>query len=81
MKCPVVSFEASMGLVSLLAACILMLRVMFLQCWKISLVYLSLKLVDPLVKLGFCVWRLLDELLSINVPWSQEFSGVHKFWI
>ena len=22
------------------------------------------------------VWRLLDALLSINVPWSQEFSGV-----
>ena len=21
-----------------------------------------------------------DELLSINVPWSQEFSGVLKFW-
>jgi len=23
----------------------------------------------------------LDELLSINVPWSQEFSGVLKFCI
>ena len=21
-----------------------------------------------------------DELLSINVPWSQEFSGVLRFW-
>ena len=27
------------------------------------------------------VWRLLDELLLINVPWSQEFSGVLKFCI
>ena len=25
-------------------------------------------------------WVVLDELLSINVPWSQEFSGVLKFW-
>ena len=21
-----------------------------------------------------------DELLSINVPWSQEFSGVLRIW-
>ena len=28
----------------------------------------------------FQVWRLLDELLSINVPWSQESSGVLRFW-
>ena len=28
----------------------------------------------------FQVWRLLDELLSINVPWSQEFSGVLRIW-
>ena len=21
-----------------------------------------------------------DELLSINIPWSQEFSGVLRFW-
>ena len=45
MKCPVVSFEVSMGLVWLFAACILMLRVMFLHCWRISLVCLALKLV------------------------------------
>ena len=23
----------------------------------------------------------MDELLSINVPWSQEFSSVLRFWI
>ena len=25
--------------------------------------------------------KLRGELLSVNVPWSQEFSGVLKFWI
>ena len=25
------------------------------------------------------VWWLLDALLLINVPWSQEFSGVFGF--
>ena len=30
----------------------------------------------PLVVLGFSVgMEAFDELLSINVPWSQEFSG------
>ena len=55
MKCPVVSFEVSMGLVCLWAACILMLRTMFLLCWKISLVYLALQLVGSWVKHGFSV--------------------------
>ena len=37
------------------------------------------------VALGWClvsvlVWRHLNELSSINVPWSQEFSGVLRFW-
>ena len=46
----------------------------------ISLECLALKLVGSWVELGFSVvWRFLDELLSINVPWSQEFSGVLKF--
>ena len=26
------------------------------------------------------VWRLLDSLLLLNVPCSQEFSGVLRFW-
>ena len=31
----------------------------------------------PLVVLGFSVgMEMFDELLSINVPWIQEFSGV-----
>ena len=46
------------------------------------MVCLSLKLVGSRLELGFRqVWRFLDELLSIDVPWSQEFSGVLKFWI
>ena len=55
MKCPVVSFEVSTGLVSLLATCILTVRVMFLHFWRISLVCLTLKLVGSWVELGFSV--------------------------
>ena len=44
------------------------------------MVYLALDLVGPLVVLGFNVgMEAFDELLSINVPWSQEFSGVLTF--
>ena len=42
---------------------------------------LALKLVDPWVVLDFSVgMEAFDELLSINVPWSQEFSGVLRIW-
>ena len=38
---------------------------------------LALEFVGPLVVLGFSVgMEAFEELLSINVPWSQEFSGV-----
>ena len=41
----------------------------------------ALELVGPWVALGFSVdMEVLDELLSINVPWSQEFSGVLRIW-
>ena len=41
------------------------------------MVCLALELVGPWVVLGFSVgMKALDELLSINVPWSREFSGV-----
>ena len=41
------------------------------------MVCLALELVGPWVMLGFSVGMgAFDELLSINVPWSQEFSGV-----
>ena len=40
------------------------------------MVCLALELVGPWVVLGFSVgMEEFDELLSINVPWSQEFSG------
>ena len=44
------------------------------------MVCLSLELVGPWVLLGFSVdMEAFDELLSMNVPWSQEFSDVLKF--
>ena len=42
---------------------------------------LALEFVGPLVVLGFSVgMEAFDELLSINVPWSQKFSGVLRIW-
>ena len=41
------------------------------------MVRLALELVGPWVVLGFSVSiKAFDELLLINVPWSQEFCGV-----
>ena len=41
------------------------------------MIYLALELVFSWVKLGFSVgMENFDEFLSINVPWSQEFSDV-----
>ena len=43
--------------------------------------YLSLELVGPWVMLGFSVgMEVFDELLSIKVPWSQEFSAILRVW-
>ena len=81
MKCPVMSYEMSMGLELLWAAYILKLRAVFLCCWRICMVCLALELVGPWVVLGFSVgMEAFHELLSINVPWSQEFSGVLRVW-
>ena len=45
------------------------------------MVCLALELVSPWVVLGFSVgMNVFDELLLINVPRSQEFSGVLRFW-
>ena len=45
------------------------------------MVSLALELFGPWVMLGFSVGvEAFDELLSINVPWSQEFSGLLRFW-
>ena len=46
------------------------------------MICLSLEFVGPWVVLGFSVsMEAFDEPLLINVPWSQEFSGVLRFWI
>ena len=45
------------------------------------MVCLALELVGPWEVLGFSVgMEAFDEVLSINVPWSLEFSGVLRIW-
>ena len=45
------------------------------------MVCLALELVGPCVVFGFRVgMEAFDELLSINVPWCQEFPGV-RVWL
>ena len=52
-----------------------------LCCWRICVVCLALEFVGPWVVLGFSVgMETFDELLLINVSWSQEFSGVLRVW-
>ena len=81
MECPVMSYEMSLGLESLWVGCILELRAVFLCCWRICVVCLALELVGSWVVLGFSVgMEVFDEVLLINVPWSQEFSGVLRIW-
>ena len=77
MKCLVTSYEMSMDLEYLWAACILKLRAMFLCFWRICVVCLALELVGPWVVLGFSVgMEAFDELLSLYVPWCQVFYDV-----
>ena len=45
------------------------------------MVCLALELVGPWVVLGFSVGlEAFDDLLSINVPWSQEISDILRLW-
>ena len=45
------------------------------------MVCLALELVGHWVVLGFSVgMEVFDELLSINVPWIQQFSEVLRVW-
>ena len=45
------------------------------------MVWLTLELLGPWVVFGFSVsMKVFDELLSINVHWSQEFSGILRIW-
>ena len=48
-------FWVSMSLAWLWIACILMLRAVFLGCWRISMVCVALELVSFWVELGFNV--------------------------
>ena len=53
---------------------------MFLHCWRICVVCLALELVGSWVGFGVSVgMEAFDDLLLINVSWSQEFSGVLRF--
>ena len=63
-----------------LAACVLKLRAVPMLLENLHSI-LALKLVGPWVVLGFSVgMEAFDELLSINVPWIQEFSGILRIW-
>ena len=45
------------------------------------MVCLALELVGPWVVLGFSVGtESFNELLSLNVPWSQVFYDVLRIW-
>ena len=45
------------------------------------MVCLALELIGSWLDLGFSVgMEAFDELLSINVPWIQEFFGVLRIW-
>ena len=45
------------------------------------MICLALELVVTWVVLSFSIgMEAFDELLSINVPWSQEFSDVLRIW-
>ena len=45
------------------------------------MVCIALELVGPWVVLGFSVgMEAFDELLLINIPWCQEFSGILRIW-
>ena len=76
MKCPVASFEVSMSLVWFWAASGLCSYIARELAWYV-LLWNFLALGWSLVSVY--VLRLLNELLLINVPWSQEFSGVLSF--
>ena len=44
------------------------------------MVCLALELVGPWAVLAFSVGMEVFDDLSVNVPWSQEFSGVLRIW-
>ena len=63
------------------AAHLLMFRIMFLLLENLCGVSCT-GTVGCWVELGLSVgMETLGELLSINVPWFQEFSDILKFWV
>ena len=79
MKCPVVSFWVS-GFGMALSSLSFNAQGCIPAFWRISMYVLLWNL----LALGWSlvsvyIWRLLDELLSITIPWNQEFSDVLKF--
>ena len=58
----------------------LMLRAMFLHCWRICVVCLAVELTGSGVVVGFIVGIEAFGWSLIKVPCSQEFSGVLRFW-
>ena len=73
------SFEMSVGLVWIWAAYILKLRTMFLYCWRICVVCISLELVGTWVALGFSVdmeafgWALIVICsLELGILWCSQ---------
>ena len=78
MQCPVVSFGGVYMFGMALGSLSFMLIVVLLFCWMISMGCLAMELSGSLVKPGFSVG--MGGLSSINIPWSQEFCDVLKFW-
>ena len=64
-----------------LGTCISKFKAMFPCCWRIGVICLALQLFGPLVVLDLSVgMEAFDELLSIMVYWTEEFSGVLRIW-
>ena len=79
--CPVLCFVVSMRLLWLGASCLLMGRVVFLFCWRLSVRCPALELVAFRWDLVLVLrWRPLGDILLINVPWGWEFSAGPKSW-
>ena len=77
MKCPVMSYETSVGLECLYIEAQGYVPVLLENLHGMF----ALELVGPWVVLGFSVgMEAFDEFLSINVPWSQKFYDVLRIW-
>ena len=78
MQCPVVSFGGVYRFGMALGSLSFMFIVVLLFCWMISMGCLAMELSGSLVKPDLSAG--MGGLSSINIPWSQEFCDVLKFW-